>query len=110
MSLPDTTILANAPADGTHLNDTGAEIYADMINQFLSKDIVNSIGTSKWDNEKFYAVANPGSVNYPGNIELSVIPKICILDNTDIVVSDITNTGFSATGNGLFTYMAVVNI
>jgi len=94
--------------DGTHLNDSGVELYSDLILSVLD---VNSdflgVPSSFFTTKKLTGNSNTTNVDF--GFEFKEIPTIRIFNNSTIVISSKTKKGFTVTGSGDFDWEAFIN-
>ena len=103
-------------ADGTHLNDTGIAMYMDLISEVLNKNCEIAYACESWKCGDFYGHSDGGSVTfryvaYPAftYLKLKNLPKVYILNNSNVTVTNITKQGFSVSGSGEYDYHVIVN-
>lgn len=96
-------------ADGTHLNDKGVEMYTDLISLLftipLNEQYAGSCNVAK---KPLYGIGTGGTTTSFG-FEFSKAPKVMTSEGTNIVVTEITKSGFTTTGSGTFNYMAQID-
>lgn len=102
--------------DGTHLNDTGIAMYMDLISKVLNKDCKIAYACESWKCGDFYGHSDGGSVifryvGYPAftYLKLKNLPKVYILNNPNVTVTNITKQGFMVSGSGEYDYHVIVN-
>lgn len=95
-------------ADGTHLNDNGVQMYIDLLSLLLATPIENNFaGSCNVIKRPLLGTGTAGTtVNF--GFEFSKIPNIMVSGGTDVVVTNVTKSGFTTTGSGTFNYIAQI--
>lgn len=95
-------------ADQTHLNDRGVQMYMDLISLLLATPIENNFaGSCNVIKRPLLGTGTAGSTIDFG-FEFSKIPNVMISGGTDVIVTNVTKSGFTTTGSGDFKYIAQI--
>lgn len=95
-------------ADGTHLNDKGVEMYMDLISLLFTIPLAEQYaGTANVPTKPLFGTGTGGTTTSFG-FEFSKVPNVMVSGGTNIVVTNITKSGFTTTGSGTFKYMAQI--
>lgn len=95
-------------ADGTHLNDKGVSMYLDLISMLFTVPADKQFaGSANAPRKPFFGTGTGGSTVSFG-FEFSKIPNVMTSGGTNIVVTEVTKSGFTTTGSGTFNYMAQI--
>lgn len=93
--------------DGTHLNDSGVNMYADQLATVLLPDNkFVGISPGKFKPEVLRGSASGNVVNF--EFEFKDIPTIRIFNNSAISVTGKTKKGFTTTGSGSYDWEAFI--
>jgi hypothetical protein len=96
-------------SDGTHLNDTGVEMYRSLLAELLDIDYTNRVvGTGSFVNKRKLGTGT-GAGTIAFGYEFSKVPIVRIYGNSSITITAVTISGFTTTGSGNFDYEAFVN-
>lgn len=95
-------------SDGTHLNDKGVKMYMDLISLMFTIPTNDQYAGSTYVPKKPLFGTGSGGTTVSFGFEFSKIPNVMISGGTNIVVSEVTKSGFTTTGSGTFNYMAQI--
>lgn len=89
-------------SDGTHLNDAGVQMYADLISPVLSKDAEYvADGRAVVEYGCFTGHSNGGNTSF-GFVTKNV-PKV-FLSNPSVSITSVSREGFTVSGSGEYDY------
>jgi len=92
-------------SDGTHLNNSGVQMYSNLINAVLDIDYTKRyVGTATEFQNKKLIGSGTGASTITFGYEFSKIPTVRIYGNTSIVITAKTQSSFTVTGSGAFDY------
>ena len=97
-------------SDGTHLNDTGVELYRLLIAKLLKiNPDKRFVGASEGVVYKKRTGSGSGAGTIAFGFEFATTPTVRIYGNSGITISSITQSGFTVTGSGAYDWEAYIN-
>ena len=95
-------------SDGTHLNDKGVKMYMDLISLLFTIPLNDQYAGSANAPKRPLFGTGTGGTTVSFGFEFSKIPSVMVSGGTNVAVTEVTKSGFTATGSGTFSYMAQI--
>lgn len=93
-------------SDGTHLNDKGVQMYADLINEVMTSETEFVVWAfPQMNNIPLKGTSSANTVNF--GIEFKKVPTVRLYNTTQVVAS-VTQSGFTTTGSGSYDWEAII--
>ena len=100
--LPDTSIWS----DGTHLNETGVDMYVGLILAVLTT--ANTMDEYAYPVVENKALKGTNTGNVSFGFEFSQVPTVIVSNNPSVTVTSVRKDGFDVSGSGEFDWIAKI--